>query len=165
MTTKVPPPWTWHTCQIIVDCLSPILTDCVLNQSRGHWLLSDAFHSTISMSLKLREPKNAPSFQTLMEEDSNVAFELICLASNIRKEVCEVLDSFLSFLKKFDERKTHNMLALLLDSRFLNLCLMSSFIGHDQGVTFVEQCDTMSLYPMLMKCYYHLHPLYSKSIF
>jgi hypothetical protein len=62
-------------------------------------------------------------------------------------------------LKKFDERKTHNMLALLLKSRFKNLCLVSSFIGHDQGVTFVEQCDTMSLYPMLIKSYYHLHPL------
>jgi hypothetical protein len=53
------------------------------------------------MSLKLtEEPQNAPSFQTLMEEDSSVAFELICLAFNIRKEVCEVLNSFLSFLKK-----------------------------------------------------------------
>jgi hypothetical protein len=29
-----------------------------------------------------------------------------------------VLDSFLSFLKKFDERKTHNLLALMLDPRF-----------------------------------------------
>jgi hypothetical protein len=122
-------------------------------------LLSDAFHFAISMSFKLREPKNAPSFQTLMEEDLNVVLELICLTSNIRKEVCEVLDSFISFLKKIDEKKTHNMLALLLDSRFKNLCLLFSFIGHDQGVTFVEQCDTMSLYPMLMKCYYHLHPL------
>jgi hypothetical protein len=118
MTTKFPPPWTWHICQIVVDCLSLILIVCVLNQSRGYWLLSDALHFAISMTLKLREPKNAPSFQTLMEEDSNVAFELICLASNIRKKVCEVLDSFLSFLKNFDERKTHNMLALLLDSRF-----------------------------------------------
>jgi hypothetical protein len=82
--------------------ISPIA--CVLNQSRGHWLLSDAFHSTISMSLKLKEkPRNAPSFQTLMEEDFGVALELICLTSNIRKEVCGVLDNFLSFLKKFDE--------------------------------------------------------------
>jgi hypothetical protein len=56
------------------------------------------------MSLKLKEkPRNAPSFQTLMEEDFSVALELICLASNIRKEVCGVLDNFLSFLKKFDE--------------------------------------------------------------
>jgi hypothetical protein len=84
------------------------------------------------MNLKLREePKNAPYFQTLMEEDFGVALEFICLASNIRKEVCGVLDNFLSFLKKIGERKTHNMLALVLDPRFKNLCLMSSFIGHD----------------------------------
>jgi hypothetical protein len=36
---------------------------------------------------------------------------------------------------------------------------MTSFIGHDQGVTIVEKYGTMSLYPMPMKCYYHLHPL------
>jgi len=48
------------------------------------------------MSLKLtEEPQNAPSFQTLMEEDSSVAFELICLAFNIRKKVCGILDRFL----------------------------------------------------------------------
>jgi hypothetical protein len=75
-----------------------------------------------------------------------VARELICLASNIKKEVCGVLDSFLSFLKKFDERKTHNMLALMLDSRFKNLCLVSSFIDHDQGIVIVEQYDTIHHY-------------------
>ncbi len=60
-----------------------------------------------------------------------MALELICLASNIRKEVCGVLDSLFSFLKKFDERKSHNMLILMLDLRFKSLSLMSSFIGHD----------------------------------
>jgi hypothetical protein len=53
-----------------------------------------------------------------MEEDFGVALEFICLVSNIRKKVCGVLDSFLSFLKKFDERKTHNMLVLMLDPRW-----------------------------------------------
>jgi hypothetical protein len=134
------------------------VTAYVLNQSRKHQLLSDAFHSAISISLKLREePKNASFFKTLMEEDSGVALEFICLASNIRKEVCGVFDSFISFLKKFEERKTHNVLVLMLDPRFNSLCLMSSFIGHDQGVAIVEQYDTMSLYLMLMKCYYHLY--------
>ncbi len=119
MTTKVPPPLTYHICQIIVDCLSYVVIVCNLNQFKGHWLLSDALHLTISMSLKLKEkPKNAPSFQTLMEEDSSVALELICLASNIRKEVCGVLNNFLSFLKKFCEWKTHNMLVLMLDPKF-----------------------------------------------
>jgi hypothetical protein len=50
------------------------------------------------------------------------------------------------------------MLVLVLDPRFESLCLVYSFIGHDQGVAIVEQYDIMSLYPMLMKCYYHLHP-------
>jgi len=70
------------------------------------------------MSLKLiKEPKNAPSFQNLKEEDSSVALELTSLASNIRKEVCGIVDSFFSF-KKFDERKINNMLVLMLESRF-----------------------------------------------
>ncbi len=146
MTTKVPPPLTWYICPIVVDCLSTIVMACVLNQSRGHWLLSDALHFAISMSLKLKEkPKNAPSFQTLMQEDFGVALDLICLASNIRKEVCGILDSFLSFLYKFDERKTHNMLALMLDPKLKSFRLMSYSIGRDQRVVIVEQYDPMSL--------------------
>jgi len=49
-----------------------------------------------------------------MKEDFALALELICLASNIKKKVY----SFFSFLKKYDERKTPNMLALMLDPRF-----------------------------------------------
>jgi hypothetical protein len=51
------------------------------------------------------------------------------------------------------------MLVLMLNERFKSLCLVFFFIGYDQGVVIVEQYDTMSLYPMLMKCYYHLHSL------
>jgi hypothetical protein len=50
------------------------------------------------------ELENAPFFQALMEKDSSVALELICLASNIRKKVCIVLDFFISFLKKYEKR-------------------------------------------------------------
>jgi hypothetical protein len=65
------------------------------------------------MSLKLKEElENVPSFQTLMEEDSSVELELICFAFNIRKDVCEVLNSFFSLLKKFVEIKTRNILVL-----------------------------------------------------
>ncbi len=64
------------------------------------------------------ELENAPSFQTQMEKKFGVALELNCSASNIRKEVCGVLNSFLSFLKSFDKRKMHNMLVLMLDTKF-----------------------------------------------
>jgi hypothetical protein len=63
MITRVPSLMTWHICQIVVDCLCLVVSAYVLNQYKGYWLLSDALHFAISMSLKLREkPKNAQFF-------------------------------------------------------------------------------------------------------
>jgi hypothetical protein len=45
---------------------------------------------------------------------------------------------FLYFLKKYEERKAHNMLSLMLDPRFKTLPLMSSFIGCEQSKAIVE---------------------------
>jgi uncharacterized protein YktA (UPF0223 family) len=91
-----------------------------------------------------------------MEEDSNVAFELICFACNIIKEVRIVLNFFLSFVKRY-EKKTHNMLSFMLDPKFKSFHLMFSFIGCEQGVAIVEEYDEGFLYPTLLKCYHHLH--------
>jgi hypothetical protein len=58
------------------------------------------------MSLKLKEEnKIIPSFESLMEDDSIISYELSLLAFNIRKEVINALNSFLSFLKKYEPRK------------------------------------------------------------
>jgi hypothetical protein len=106
---QMPPFLIWHIYQILVDCLSPIVSSYVFNQSHGHWLLSDALHSIISMSLKLKEEnKIILSFESLMEDDSIIFNELSLLAFNIRREVINVLDSFLSFLKKYENLKAHN---------------------------------------------------------
>jgi hypothetical protein len=88
-----------------------------------------------------------------MEKDGNVVYELSCLASNIKKEIIQVLDSFLSFLKKYEERKAYNMPSLMLDLRFKTFCLMSSLIGHEQGKAIVEEYGKKNLFPMI------LHPL------
>jgi hypothetical protein len=42
-------------CKHFISCF----TACVLNQSRGYWLLNDALYVTISMNLKLKEGMNA----------------------------------------------------------------------------------------------------------
>jgi len=85
--------------------------------------------------------------------------ELSLLASNIKREVINVLDFFLSFLKAHDKRKIHNMISLMLDPMHKSLCIISSFIRREQGVTLVEEYDRKSLYPMLVKCHEHLRPL------
>jgi hypothetical protein len=67
--------------------------------------------------------------------------------------------SFLSFLKVYDKKKSHNMISLMLNPRYKSLHIVSSFVGREQGVVLVEEYDKKSLYPMLFKCHEDLHPL------
>jgi len=86
-----------------------------------------------------------------------VAHELSLPASNIRREICDILNVCLSFKKKYEGNKTRNMLSLKLDPRFNCLRLISSFIGREQVVSIVEDYDQRSLFPMLLRCYHILH--------
>ncbi len=70
-----------------------------------------------------------------------------------------MLDSFVSLLKKYKNKKVHNMISLMLDPRFKSHHIIPSFIGREQGVVLVEEYGRKSLYPMLVKCHEHLHPL------
>jgi hypothetical protein len=112
------------------------------------------------MNLNLKkENKIIPSFESLMEDDSIISYELFLLAFNVKREITNVLDYFLSFLKKYENMKTHNMISLMLNPKFKSLCMMSSFVGKERGVVLVEEYDKFFLYLMLVKCHEHLHPL------
>jgi hypothetical protein len=65
---------------------------------------------------------------------------------------------------KYENKKTHNMIFVMLDPRFKSLWILSSFVGWEQGVSLVEKYDRKSLYPMSVKCYEHLHPLIRSNI-
>jgi hypothetical protein len=111
------------------------------------------------MSLKFKDEIDFATFDNLMEEDANVIYKLSCLASNI-KEVVQILDLFLSFLRKYEERKAHNMLPLMLNPRFKTFYLVSSLIGGEPDKTIVEEYEKkMFISSMILKCYYHLHSL------
>ncbi len=51
------------------------------------------------------------------------------------------------------------MFSLILDPRFKTLHVVFSLIGYEQGKAIVEEYDRKSLFLMLSKCHYHLHPL------
>ncbi len=80
------------------------------------------------MALKLKKEFGMVlSMANLMEDVVNVVFELSMYTFNIKKLVCDVLDSFFSFLMKYEEKNIHNMLSLMLNRRFKRLKLVSSF--------------------------------------
>jgi hypothetical protein len=93
------------------------------------------------MNLKFKDEIDFVTFDNLMEEDANVVFMLSCLASNIKKKVVKVLDSYFSFSNKY-EKKSHNMFLLLLDPMLKTFYLVSSLIAHEQGKAIVEEYDS-----------------------
>jgi hypothetical protein len=52
------------------------------------------------------------------------------------------------------------MLTLMLYPRFKSLKLIFSFVGHEHEMSIDQKYDRKSLFPMLLKFYYHLHPLF-----
>jgi len=80
-----------------VNFLSPVVSSCVFNQSKSHWLLSNALYFAIIMCLKFREKITNPStLINLINDNFGIAFELSLFTSNIKREVCGVWDSFSS---------------------------------------------------------------------
>jgi hypothetical protein len=82
------------------------------------------------MSSKLKEDVGiVQNLDQFMDNDFAITLELSLFVFNIKKEVCGVLDYFLSFLKKYEEKKAHNMFSLMLNPQFKSLHLVSSFVG------------------------------------
>ncbi len=79
------------------------------------------------MNLKLRrEFEFSLSFNTLIEKDYGVTIELVSLVFNIKKKVSSVLDSFLSFIKKYMKEKKN--VSLDVRSKVQFFFLLSVFI-------------------------------------
>jgi hypothetical protein len=121
----VPPFLTWHILKIIMDSLSLAMTTCHLNQSSSLWLFFDTLQFVIIMCLKLKEEITNPSaLINLIVDDFRITFEWYLFPlTNIKREVCGVLNS-LKKKKRYEKRKVHNMLSLMLDLRFKSLCLI-----------------------------------------
>ncbi len=120
ITSFVPPFLTWHLSHlIIIDVLSLVVSVCVLNQSYGHSLTFNVLHAIINMTLKLKEEYGITfSMNHLLEDGFGVVLELSMFTYSIKNEVHGVLNCLLSILKKYEQKKLHNMLSLMLDPRF-----------------------------------------------
>jgi hypothetical protein len=125
----------------------------VLNQSSGHWLLSNALQSTIILCLKLGEEiRNPFALVNLIGDDSRITFELFLFTSNIRRAICGVLDYLFSFQRKYEKIKAHNMFFMLHPKAFIGYLLLLA--KKKMKIYVVNEYDRRTLYPMILKCYH-----------
>jgi hypothetical protein len=63
-----------------------------------------------------------------------VTLELWIFACNIRKKTSGIF----FILKEIWKKKTHNILFLMLDTKFKSLLFVYSFVGQEQGVSILK---------------------------
>ncbi len=78
------------------------------------------------------------SFESFMNDDIGLSLKLATLASNIKSKVFGVLDFFLSLLRTYEKKKTHNLFSFMLNPKFKNLCLIFSYVNKEQRMYIVE---------------------------
>jgi hypothetical protein len=49
---RMPKTQVWIVVEVTTSCLNSIVSTCVMNQSKGHWLLSDAL-TTIALIINM----------------------------------------------------------------------------------------------------------------
>jgi hypothetical protein len=68
-----------------------------------------------------------------------------------------VLVPFLDYLQKFDLKKIHMLLTLMLDPRFNDLSILSSYVGIEKATIVTTRYDFKTLIPFLYLVYQKVH--------
>ena len=144
----VPLGQTWAVAEAISSTLSLVVSACVLNQSRGYWLLSDALASTISTSVKFEMERIDLEccFRATIRLDTFDS-KLLMLTTRMREQGVRVLAPFLSFMRIYDPFSAHNMLALMLDPHHKEFALVGSYLGREEATCIVQEYDERLLLP------------------
>jgi hypothetical protein len=96
---------------------------------------------------------------SLVEEEINVFdYELEELISHMKCQMLEVFLPFISLMHGFFFLKGHNMLAIMLNPKYKNICLVIIYSGHEATTTLVVDYDKQLLLPLLLEVYKGLLP-------
>ena len=112
LQARVPPKVTWAVTHVLTKILKHVVKQCILNQTRGYWLLSDALFVALTIYMRRCLELNHRQGTWLQFCDFDVELEV--LYGRMACEVTCVLYPFISFACAFKAEKVHNMLALIL---------------------------------------------------
>jgi len=117
----------WAIVEVITSTLNHFVSTCVMNKSRGHWLLSNALTITITLTMEMEVALLELSIK--LEIFDLFEAKIHFLHKNMRLEVIKLIKPFLEFLKSFDATQAHNMMVIMLDPSFKALRIVENLVG------------------------------------
>ena len=158
LQARVPSGMTWATARTVTQTLNPVVQQCVLNQTRGYWLLSDALAAAFRMSIELQGVYDQCSSVVPPLQVGDFESEIEILKARMAKTTVDVMKPFLRFSLQFVADRAHNMLSLMLDPRFKGLEYVIQYMGVAAAKQVVEDYDRKILIPYLVKVHKFLNP-------
>ncbi len=94
----------------------PIVKQCIFNQIRSYWLISNALNDVFSISVYMQN--EIQHFETTSSNfvKGDFEFKLQTFCMHVMGEILVILAPFLTFASTYNSNKVQNMLALLLNS-------------------------------------------------
>jgi hypothetical protein len=86
---------TWATTRTVTQTLNPVVQQCVLNQTRGYWLLFDALAATFRMSIELQGVHEQRSSVAPPLQVGDFKSEIEILKARMAKTAVDVMKPFL----------------------------------------------------------------------
>ena len=158
LQARVPSGLTWAVAKAVTETLRPVMQQCILNQSRGYWLLSDALYAAFHISIHLQNEYDRRLLAVPTLRCGQMDSELQLLYGRMAFESIEVIKPCLAFAVDFTREKAHNMLSLMLDPRYKGLQVIIDYVGREKAMHIVAEYDQLVLMPLLVKVSRLLNP-------
>ena len=127
------------------------MKQCVLNQTRGYWLLSNALATTLVILVELGAHIDHLGNMNPLLQHGDFDAELKILQGKMSLEAMLVMRPFLSFTQTFISEKAHNMIVLMVDPRFKGLKCVIAYTRVEKARAIVREYDEQVLIPYLVK--------------
>jgi len=117
---------------MVVKVLSLIVTSFDLNQNCKHWLFKDALQFIITKACEFHDDiVNLVVLNNMGYLETNVFdAKLVKFMVHMKCQTLKVLQPFFSFFNGFNKKRGHNMLALMLNSKFESMWLVANYLRH-----------------------------------
>ncbi len=117
----------WDVTEVVIMCLNPMVFTCVLNQSKGYQLLSNALVIVINLIIAMKFQLDPFVDGSETYDQFDVEFQI--LNKNMWQKVMKVIRPILQFLRTFDSCQVHNMLALMVEPYYKSLWVVENYVG------------------------------------
>jgi len=151
LQSRVPCGKTWVVARDVTKTFNPTMKQCVLNQTRKFWLLSNFSQATLIINVKLQTNVDCRVTVEPLLQCGNCRSKLKILYTRMATEAVKVLATFIFFAQICQCDKTHNMMTFMFDPMFKSLTCVCEFVGREKAMEIIHKYDQQCLLPMFVK--------------